>query len=818
MPVAGALDKGLVSFPTVAWEKNRHLPRGAAAILAALRFRDPEPDLLHRLSDTEWTNALDYADRAGLTLILGATCGEHLPAWVRERIDRNLAGNTERLARLRSSLAEIAACLARCRVDYLLLKGFSHQAGYVADPRLRMAWDIDLFTPRDSFIAGRDAICAMGYEPTRDAEARVNFHLSPLLRKNEWRWRGDFFDPETPVPVDFHFDFWDSSTERIQVDGTDDFWNRRVTEDGIPLLHPVDRLGYTALHLLRHVLRGSTRPYHVYELAYFLEHHCEHQEFWDQWRALHPEPMRGLEVIGFRLAVYWFGCRLAALPREDIYQLDESVAWWFDRYASAPAEAPFRPNKDELWLHFALLNSGRERRRLFLRRAFPTNRPRETAATLMTDEKAAWHARAQSRIKYAAHAAERVFHHARALPSTLAHGAVWKFRSLDVGAPFWHFLVASCLFNIGLFLFYVLYNLYLLDRGYRENVLGVIVSAFTVGNLAGVLPAAGFARRFGLKRTVVLCFLGTSAVFALRSLVSGEPGLLAAAFAGGLLFSIWAVCVSPVVAALTTERARPVGFSLIFGSGIATGVLFGAIGGHLPGWLLRFGLATTAAGAKQFVLLVAAAAPIFALLPLARLRIESPQARETRSYPRGSFITRFLIAIGIWNFATGLFNPLFNAYFARQFAMPAARIGTAVSLAQAAQVLAILSAPLALRKLGMVRGVAGMQFATALAIASLASCSAASAAIALYAIYASLQYMSEPGIYSLLMDRVAPGERSGASALNFLVLFLAQAAAGWTSGIIITRMGYSSMLAGAACLAAAAGIAFWRLLGRFGAS
>ena len=414
-------------------------------------------------------------------------------------------------------------------------------------------------------------------------------------------------------------------------------------------------------------------------------------------------------------------------------------------------------------------------------------------------------------VRYVTDVGERFLHHARSLPPIVAHGLIWKSPIWRLRAPFWAFLVCSTFVNCGGYLFLLLYNLYLLDLGYRENVLGLVASAFTAGNLAGVLPAAGLAHRVGLKKTLLVCIAGSAAVYLLRAILTGEPALLATAFASGLMFSIWAVCMSPVVAAVTSESARPSGFSITFGSGIALGVLAGVIGGRMPGWVAHGGFASSPAQAKQLVLFIASAFVLLALWPAMRLRLDSPAPRDTRSYPWSPFIRRYLVAIGVWGFAIGLFNPLFNAYFARQFRMPVEKIGTVFSVAQAIEVAAMMAAPFVLRRLGLTRGVAAMQLATAAALALLAPAHVALVAAALYAAFASFQYMSEPGIYSSLMSRVLPEQRSGASALNFLVMFAGQALAATAAGAIVTRYGYPPMLAAASILVAIAAWLFWRL-------
>jgi MFS family permease len=63
--------------------------------------------------------------------------------------------------------------------------------------------------------------------------------------------------------------------------------------------------------------------------------------------------------------------------------------------------------------------------------------------------------------------------------------------------------------------------------------------------------------------------------------------------------------------------------------------------------------------------------------------------------------------------------------------------------------------------------------------------------------YLAAMHMSEPAIQSLLMDRVAPEERSGASATYFLVTSLAQAGAAIVGGATISRHGYRALLFGA---------------------
>ena len=99
-------------------------------------------------------------------------------------------------------------------------------------------------------------------------------------------------------------------------------------------------------------------------------------------------------------------------------------------------------------------------------------------------------------------------------------------KTKNLGSSFFIFVAASCLFNIGMFMFVLLYNLYLLDIGYKEDFFGWISSVTTVGNLVGTVFAVILIRRIGLQRSVIVCFAATAAIAGMRAVVVGQVGLL----------------------------------------------------------------------------------------------------------------------------------------------------------------------------------------------------------------------------------------------------------------------------------------------------
>ena len=171
----------------------------------------------------------------------------------------------------------------------------------------------------------------------------------------------------------------------------------------------------------------------------------------------------------------------------------------------------------------------------------------------------------------------------------------------------------------------------------------------------------------------------------------------------------------------------------------------------------------------------------------------------------------FLVPFALWHLATGAFNPFNNVYF-RRLGFADAQIGSILSGAQFVQVVAVLMAPLVIRRLGLMGGIVWMMAATGASLIGLAAQPAGAAAIAAYAMYMSFQWMSEPGLNTLLMNHVEERERSGASALIYLVAFGAQALAAFSAGGSAAKFGWTPVLVGAAALAIVAAVLFRGLL------
>lgn len=379
----------------------------------------------------------------------------------------------------------------------------------------------------------------------------------------------------------------------------------------------------------------------------------------------------------------------------------------------------------------------------------------------------------------------------------------------NFGQQFRNFFLASLFFDLGMFVFAFLYNLYLLDRGLNEKTMGWIAAAGSLGTMLATIPAGMLARKIGLYRTLLSCFVAIPVVYAARALVQEQMFLVLLALIGGALFAVWAVSLPPTVASLTTEQNRSVAFSLIFALGIGSGILGGYLGGHLPAWC-SFAKAGAPAQLKQWSLLLACAIVLAGILPCRRITIKDPlpSSRPT-AFPRSRFLWRFLPPIAVWSFALGLLAPFLSIYMTKNLHLELTQIGSMFSLSQFLQMLSVLAAPRIFRRFGILPAVTFSQLATSISLAAFSTFSAGSWMLASYAAYSLFQYMNEPGIYTLLMNGVAPEEQSSASAWNFFVICAAQSVAALIAGMLLPRIGYPAVLCSAAALMGVSAVALY---------
>jgi Uncharacterised nucleotidyltransferase len=336
------------------------LPPTVRALVQALRGSPPDP----ALTEKEERDFRELADRTHCTLYM--TGGKTACP--------TLAKNLERRQRLWLAYDEAAAALSDRGIDFVLLKGFTHEVDSGIDPARRYQSDLDFLCLPEDIDRARAALQQLGYAEHGAKELSDN-HARPLVKPFNWQWRGDYYDPELPISIELHHTLWNRGRDRIRVPEVHEFWNRRtiLTIDGhaVPVLAEPDRIAFAALHVLRHILRNNASPSHAFELACALDRCADDPAFWETWTQTHDPQFRALQALAFRFVSRWFGCSLAPAAELECRALPEPVHAWFQDYAFSPLVNLVEPNKDVLWLHLCLLPSRLDRFAVAVRKLVP---------------------------------------------------------------------------------------------------------------------------------------------------------------------------------------------------------------------------------------------------------------------------------------------------------------------------------------------------------------------------------------------------------------------------------------------------------------
>jgi hypothetical protein len=415
------------------WRSVRSIPRHCAAVLDSLKFTTVSLEPLLSLDEEEWKRALEFCDSSQLTLLLGNGRADELPPEVADRLRRNRDANAARLDLLQREYFQIARGFESARIEHVLLKGFSHAPWFIPDRRLRPQYDLDLWCREDQLREAQSVLTRLGFESITAQGRFPTDHLPPMVRKTGWEWRGDYFDLEIPPVVELHFRLWDEPTERFPAPGLEQFWTRRRQQhagnEAIPVLHAADQFAFAALHVLRHLLRGTVRGLHVYEIAHFLEKRQGDAAFWNDWRELHPARLRELQALACALARKWFACSLPAAIETEIRVLRPDLRLWLETYAACGVESKFQASKDELWLHLALVPALADRLAVMRRRLLPLTLPGRVDSAFVPEHRRSVARRLRGAMLHAAATASRVLYHLRSC-GPVVRGAIqwWRLR------------------------------------------------------------------------------------------------------------------------------------------------------------------------------------------------------------------------------------------------------------------------------------------------------------------------------------------------------------------------------------------------------
>ena len=133
--------------------------------------------------------------------------------------------------------------------------------------------------------------------------------------------------------------------------------------------------------------------------------------------------------------------------------------------------------------------------------------------------------------------------------------------------------------------FRLIFNFFILSRGFDETLLGSLVTVNSLTALLVALPIGYLADLLGRKRSLLLAGALTEQSVALMVLVPTVPMLYAANVLFGVSQSLAAVTNSPFMMENSGEQERTYLFSFSSGLQMASQSVGNWLGGVLPGWI-----------------------------------------------------------------------------------------------------------------------------------------------------------------------------------------------------------------------------------------
>ena len=361
------------------------------------------------------------------------------------------------------------------------------------------------------------------------------------------------------------------------------------------------------------------------------------------------------------------------------------------------------------------------------------------------------------------------------------------------------YLLYMLFFGVGVGVFRLLYNFYILSLGYDESLLGNLITTNNTTALLAAIPMGYLADRLGRKSALLASAVAYAAGVVLMVLFPSTPVFFVMNVLLGLAQSLSTVTQSPFLMENSGEEERTYLFSLSFGLRMTAMFAGNWLGGYLPSW---FGLwqqvDATSSTAYGTALGITVLVMLAGLYPLARIRgADGPGAPGRSNFLPLAYLRRNLRMFGrlvlpllVTSFGAGLFIPFMNIYFRQVYGQSDQAIGTLFAWGSLAMAVGFLLAPAIADSMGKIQLVVMTQLVSIPFLVLLGfSPFYGLAALAYYA-RLTLMNMSNPVYQTFVMEHVEPDARATAASLISMAWSSGRAFSPTVSGYIQVRYGF----------------------------
>ncbi|MFE8702313.1 MFS transporter [Cytobacillus sp. FJAT-54145] len=359
-------------------------------------------------------------------------------------------------------------------------------------------------------------------------------------------------------------------------------------------------------------------------------------------------------------------------------------------------------------------------------------------------------------------------------------------------------MYATVLAQIGLGIFMVIYNFYIRELGYSEQVNGQIISMTALATAIILIPAGLLSDRIGRKNAMLFGGLVAGFILLFRSVVEVQGLLVTFAFATGLATAFLQVSKIPWLAENSKPEQRVHLFSIHFAIMTGANVIGSLSGGFMTDF---FSIFFSELVSIRLTLMIGSIIFLAGIFPILRFD-EKKAIKKSEKALKVPFRTKvnthrdslkiiafFAIAQLIIGFGAGLVIPYLNLYFADRFAASNSLIGFIISLGQAATAFAMIIGPMMVRRFGEVKAVVILQLLSLPFLLLTAYTESIWLAAIGFLFRQALMNAGNPIQMSLMMSKVGDSMKGLANSVNQMVFNLGWALMGPVSTGIVLMYG-----------------------------
>ena len=380
------------------------------------------------------------------------------------------------------------------------------------------------------------------------------------------------------------------------------------------------------------------------------------------------------------------------------------------------------------------------------------------------------------------------------------------------------YLLNAVVTGASLGIFRLLFNFFILSKGYDSALLGTFITISSLTSLICALPMGYLADRLGRKLSLILGAMTVVGSVVIMALAPSIPVLILMNITLGLGQSLSGVTMGPFLLENSTDKERVYLFS--FSSGLQTGSAFVGnwIGGYLPTWMgsIFHASATSTLAYGSAIITISVVAALGAI-PLFLLR--KPKNGYTT---RGNFtplnffkknwgvVGKLILPMLVTSIGAGLIMPFMNVFFRTVHHQSDPVIGSMFAWGSLAMGIGLLIAPALADRFGKIQVVVITQALSVPFLFLLGFSPVFTLSALAYYVRLALMNMSSPVYQTFVMERVEEKGRAMVASLVSMASNFGWAFSPTISGWIQDNYGFKPAFAGTIILYIISIFLYWR--------